>query len=518
MLLSLMGNGSAYDLSYQQAETFVRSALDAMSAHIAILDEDGVILEVNRAWRQFAEENGFRDPSYGIGTNYLAVCEAAAVDDAQAVARGIRQVMGLATDEFYLEYPCHGPVERRWYVVRVSRFEWYGHVRLIVAHQNVTELKRVQIELAESKARIQAILDNVVDGIITTDREGVIETLNPAAARLFGYERAEELIGQGFAALLDERYAGGGRGYMANLTVTAGRQGHEIVGRRRDGTLFPLYIAMTRMKVDGRTMYTGIVQDLTERKRLQAELLDKERLNVALEKERELRLLKDRFISMMSHELRTPLASIQLAADMLLRYGDRTTEAEKRESLEAIQTQVRNLSELVSDVMTISKTDFMGETLNAETLDLETYLRDILEELSLNQQRTHRLVFSGLNRRIEARVDRKLLRRALVNLLNNAIKYSPEGGEVRLTLALAGSEAVIRVSDQGIGIPPEDLPRLFEPFHRAANVEGLPGTGLGLVIAKQAVEMHGGTISVESALGRGTTFTVRLPLAGRAAA
>ena len=518
MLLSVMGSSSAHDLSYQQAESFVRAALDAMSAHIAILDEDGVILEVNSAWRQFADENGLRDPSYGIGTNYLAVCEAAMVDDAQAVARGIRQVMGLAANEFCLEYPCHGPAERRWYIVRVSRFEWYGHVRLIVAHQNVTELKRVQIELAESKARIQAILDNVVDGIITTDREGVIETLNPAAARLFGYECPEALVGQGFAALLDERYAGGGRGYMANLTVTANRQGHEIVGRRRDGTLFPLYIAMTRMKIDGRTLYTGIVQDITERKRLQAELLDKERLNVALEKERELRLLKDRFISMMSHELRTPLAAIQLAADMLLKYGDRATEAEKRESLEAIAAQVRNLSELVSDVMTISKTDFMGETLNAETLDLETYLRDILEELSLNQQRTHRLVFSGLNRRVEARVDRKLLRRALVNLLNNAIKYSPAGGEVRLTLALAGGEAVIRVSDQGIGIPPEDLPRLFEPFHRAANVEGLPGTGLGLVIAKQAVEMHGGSISVESALGRGTTFTVRLPLAGRAAA
>jgi PAS domain S-box-containing protein len=518
VLLSLTGDSSVHDLSYQEAEGFVRSALNAMSAHIAILDEDGTILEVNSAWRQFARDNGFRDPSYGVGTNYLAVCEAATVEDAQSVARGIRQVMGLTTDEFYLEYPCHGPVERRWYVVRVTRFEWYGHVRLIVAHQNVTELKRVQIELAESTARIQAILDNVVDGIVTTNRDGVIDMLNPAAARIFGCEAPDELIGQGFAALLDERYAGGGKGYMANLTVTANRQGHEIVGRRRDGTLFPMYIAMTRMKVDGRTMYTGVVQDITERKRLQAELLDKERLNVALDKERELRLLKDRFISMMSHELRTPLASIQLAADMLRKYGDRASEAEKRESLDAIEAQVRNLSELVSDVMTISKTEFMGETLNAETLDLETYLRDILEELSFAHHRTHRLIFTGVNRRVEARVDRKLLRRALVNLLTNAVKYSPQGGEVRLTLALAGSEAVIRVSDQGIGIPPEDLPRMFEPFHRAANVEGLPGTGLGLVIARQGVEMHGGSIGVESVVGQGTTFTVRLPLPGQAPA
>jgi PAS domain S-box-containing protein len=518
VLLSLTGSSSVDQLSYQEAEGFVRSALNAMSAHIAILDEDGVILEVNSAWRQFADDNGFDDPTYGIGTNYLVICEAATVDDARSVARGIRQVIGLMTDEFYLEYPCHSPTERRWYVVRVTRFEWYGHVRLIVAHQNVTELKRVQVELAESRARIQAIVDNVVDGIVTTDRNGIITMLNPAAASIFGCDQPGGLIGQGFAALLDERYAGGGSSYMAALTVTASSQGHEIVGRRCDGTLFPMYIAMTRVKIDGRTMYTGIVQDITERKRLQAELLDKERLNVALEKERELRLLKDRFISMMSHELRTPLASIQLAADMLRKYGDRASEAEKRESLDTIEAQVRSLSELVSDVMTISKTEFMGETLNLETLDLETYLRDILEELTFVHYRRHNLIFSGVDRRVEASIDRKLLRRTLVNLLSNAIKYSPAGGEVRLELALAGREAVIRVSDQGIGIPPEDLPRLFEPFHRAANVEGLPGTGLGLVIAKQSVEMHGGSLSVESAIGQGTTFTVRLPLAGRALA
>lgn len=512
MLLSVTGGTDR--LAYQEAEGFVRAALNALSAHIAILDENGVILAVNDAWRQFADGGGFSGQAYGVGANYLAACETAATDDARAAARGIRQVLDQTASEFYLEYPCHSASERRWFVMRVTRFEWRGLARLIVAHQNVTELKRVQIELAESSARVQAIVNNVVDGIITTDHEGIIDMLNPAAAHIFGCDHPGDLIGQGFAALLDERSVGGDKDYMAALTVAADNQGREIVGRRCDGTLFPMYIAMTRLQTAGRTMYTGIVQDITERKRFQAELLDKERLNVALEKERELRLLKDRFISVMSHELRTPLTAIQLAADMLRKYGDRATEAEKRESLETIEAQVRNLSELVADVMSISKAEFMGERLNLETLDLETYLRDILESLSFAHHRTHRLVFTGVDRRVEARVDRKLLRRALDNLLNNAIKYSPAGGEVRLSLALDGDEAVIRISDQGIGIPPADLPRLFEPFHRAANVERLPGTGLGLVIAKQAVEMHGGSISVESAAGQGTVFIVRLPLAG----
>jgi signal transduction histidine kinase len=121
--------------------------------------------------------------------------------------------------------------------------------------------------------------------------------------------------------------------------------------------------------------------------------------------------------------------------------------------------------------------------------------------------------FSGVNRRVEARVDTKLLRRALTNLLTNAIKYSPEDKAIQVTLTLTDQcEAVIRVSDHGIGIPEEDIPRLFEPFHRAANVGKIHGTGLGLAIAKQAIELHGGRITVESAVGVGTTFTIYLPL------
>jgi signal transduction histidine kinase len=121
--------------------------------------------------------------------------------------------------------------------------------------------------------------------------------------------------------------------------------------------------------------------------------------------------------------------------------------------------------------------------------------------------------FSGTNRRVEASIDRKLLRRAVTNLLTNAIKYSPAGSPVDVELACADGQAVIRVSDRGIGIPEDDLRRLFEPFHRAANVGKIQGTGLGLAIARQAVELHSGTINVESQLGRGTTFILTLPAA-----
>ncbi|MBZ0293342.1 MAG: HAMP domain-containing histidine kinase, partial [Anaerolineae bacterium] len=192
------------------------------------------------------------------------------------------------------------------------------------------------------------------------------------------------------------------------------------------------------------------------------------------------------------------------------------TEAEKRESIENIEAQVHYLSELVSDVLTISKTEFMAQDLSMENYDLETYLRDILEELEWTHSETHTLVYEGPGHRVEACFDRRLLRYTINNLLTNALKYSPEGGEVRLSLTMQGKNAIVRVSDQGIGIPEEDLTRLFEPFHRAGNVDRYQGTGLGLAIAKQVADLHKGTITVESKVNQGTTFTVTLPILNNA--
>jgi PAS domain S-box-containing protein len=502
-------DGQIIDPIYREAERFILAALNAISAHVAILDETGQILEVNTAWRQFADVNGFDDTTYGIGMNYLAVCDRATDPEARVVASGIREVIADGQEEFYLEYPCHGPQERRWFVVRVTRFEWYGHTRVIVAHQNVTELKRVQLQLQESHARLEAVLNNVIDGIITVDRHGVILSANQAMTEIFGYTMAE-LVGMKASQLLAPPYHSDNP--ISGLTVRSPLIGHEIEGQRKDGAVFPMYIALTRMQLDNQVMYTGVVQDITARKQLEAERLEKERLAVALDKERELRGLKNRFISMMSHELKTPLASILLASDFLKHYGDRATLDKKAEALKTIESQVQYLSEIVDDVTTLSRTEFLDEELNLETYDLETYVRDIIEELQWVHQQTHQIAFSGSERRVEAQFDRKLLRRAVVNLLTNAIKYSPSGSIVYVDMAVEGDFASIRVRDQGIGIPPADLPRLFEAFHRAENVGKVPGTGLGLAIARQAVEMHGGTIGVESQVGVGTTFTITLPL------
>ncbi|MBI1279557.1 MAG: PAS domain S-box protein [Anaerolineaceae bacterium] len=373
-------------------------------------------------------------------------------------------------------------------------------------------MKNTQMELETSKQLLQAILDNLVDGILTFDEKGEIQSVNRAGAYIFGYA-ADDMIGQNIGTLIPSlayQNTNGNGSLKAQLERLKGL-GDELEGQRKDGSAFPIYVATNEVKLDHHTLYTATIQDFTERKFMESQVLDKERLNIELDKERELRDVKNRFISMMSHDLKTPLAAIRLANSMLRNYGDRSSAEEKQETYDTIDQQVEHLTEMINDVMTISRQDFTGAELDRQIIDLETYCRDIIEELQLAYRMKRRLNFSGTDRRIEALIDVKVMRRALMNLLTNAIKYSPEGKPVNMELTYADCQAILKVKDQGIGIPADDLPRLFDPFSRASNVGNIQGTGLGLAIAKQAVELHGGTISVESKLGKGTTFTITLP-------
>ncbi|MCC6896148.1 MAG: PAS domain S-box protein [Anaerolineae bacterium] len=384
---------------------------------------------------------------------------------------------------------------------------------MALLHQNVTDMNDTQEELEASKRLLEAILDNLVDGILTFDSDGEIQSLNRAASYIFGYS-AEAIIGRNVRELIPSLPNQSDHAEFDAFLKHFNGLGDELDGQRRDGSIFPMYFSISEVSHDQQKLYIAVVQDFTERKFMETQVREKETLNLELEKERELRDVKNRFISMMSHDLKTPLAAIRLANSMLRNYGDRSSEQEKQESYDAIDQQVEHLSELINDVMTISRQDFTGAELDRQIIDLETYCRDIIEELQLAYRMTRTIRFKGTRRRIEVFIDIKLMRRALTNLLTNAIKYSPESKPVTMELSYANCEAIIKVRDQGIGIPETDLPRLFEPFNRASNVGSIQGTGLGLAIAKQAVDLHGGKISVESVVGKGTTFTIMLPAEG----
>ncbi|HET7201507.1 MAG TPA: ATP-binding protein [Burkholderiales bacterium] len=251
---------------------------------------------------------------------------------------------------------------------------------------------------------------------------------------------------------------------------------------------------------------TGVNVDIDDRKRAEAELL------VAMQREKELSELKSKFVSTASHEFRTPLATMLSSAELLEHYSDNLSPGEKRNLLQTIQGGAKRMSEMIDDVLTLGRAESGVLKLNLGPTNLRELCGRVVSEFRIAQGRHHVIVLDDRFDRLEAIMDERLLRHILNNLLSNAVKYSPPGSEVTFSLERRDEKAAIEIQDRGIGIPPEDQPRMFESFQRASNVENRPGTGLGLAIVKKAVELHGGEITLTSAPGSGTRFTVVLPL------
>jgi signal transduction histidine kinase len=235
-------------------------------------------------------------------------------------------------------------------------------------------------------------------------------------------------------------------------------------------------------------------------------------LQQALAKEKELNELKSRFVSMASHEFRTPLATILLLTETLSAYRHKLTDEQIRQRLGKIQEQVGHLKEIMDDVLELARMQARRTEFKPDWLDLDAFCRLIIEEFQSGPSLTHPLLYTGAETLPPVSVDKRLLRQILSNLISNAMKYSPAEKAVTVSLTQFGETLRVQVRDEGIGIPEADLKHLFQPFHRAANVGTIAGTGLGLVITKEAVELHKGAITVESQIGVGTTFTVSLPI------
>jgi signal transduction histidine kinase len=251
---------------------------------------------------------------------------------------------------------------------------------------------------------------------------------------------------------------------------------------------------------------TGVNVDIDDRKRAEAELLS------AMQREKELSEMKSKFVSTASHEFRTPLATMLSSAELLEHYSDSLGPGERRNLLHTIQNSAKRMSEMIDDVLTLGRAESGVLRLNLGPTNLRELCGRVVSEFRIAQGKHHVITLDDRFDRLEALMDERLLRHILNNLLSNAVKYSPQGSEVTLSLERREEKAAIEIQDRGIGIPAEDQPRMFESFQRASNVENRPGTGLGLAIVKKAVELHGGEISLMSAAGSGTRFTVLLPL------
>jgi signal transduction histidine kinase len=245
---------------------------------------------------------------------------------------------------------------------------------------------------------------------------------------------------------------------------------------------------------------------MSERKQAEAELLK------SLAREKELGQLKSNFVSMVSHEFRTPLGVIMSSAEILENYLEQLEPAERREQLQSIQKNTRRMADLMEEVLVLGMVEAGKLDFKPAAMDFAAFCRRLVEELltvTSNKCAVQVSTSADVN---HAFADERLLQHVFINLLSNAVKYSPAGSTVHFEIERDGDLAVCRIRDQGMGIPETDLERLFSAFFRGRNASLVPGTGLGLTIVKRCVELHRGKIKVESAVGRGTTVTVRLPL------
>lgn len=281
----------------------------------------------------------------------------------------------------------------------------------------------------------------------------------------------------------------------------------DILNYRKDGSEFwsDLSIVPVADETGWFTHWVSIQRDITDRKQAEQEIYN------ALEREKELRELKSRFVSMVSHEFRTPLATILASSDLLKSFEHKLSHEKRQERLNKIQTEVQTMTRLLDDILLIGKADAGRIDFNPAYLDLKLFCQDILDETRLLMSDRHTLAFTCQGKDFEVEADEKLLRHILTNLLSNAIKYSPRGGEINIRLQCEPMTIYFQVQDSGIGIPESDQARLFEPFHRASNVSNISGTGLGLSIIKYATELHGGCIRITSQEGVGSTFTISIP-------
>jgi PAS domain S-box-containing protein len=369
------------------------------------------------------------------------------------------------------------------------------------------ERRRVEDALQQERDCGLQVMNNMGQGLIVEDANRVVLFMNPVMAEMLGYETAELL----------------GRSTDAFISASTKEEMPGIVAKRQQGITSLVEVSLVRK--DGHEFYASItgvpimkdgalervilvISDITERK--QAE----EEMQRALAKEKELGELKSRFVTATSHEFRTPLTSIMTSAELLEHYSQRYSDEKKQEILQRIQTSVKYMSNLLDDILIIGRADAGKLQNNPVPLDLVAESREALDEVKFELTPRHHVEFAVHGVPEIGQVDAVSFKRILVNLLSNAIKYSPEGGLIGLDMTFRPEGQVeIRVSDQGIGILPEDREHLFEVFHRGGNVGILAGTGLGLSIVKHSVELQNGMIEVNSAPGCGTTFTVTLPLA-----
>ncbi len=509
---------------------FAQTTIDALSYQVAVLDESGEIIAVNKTWSEFAEANGGQPEVCGVGVNYLSICDNAKGEwrtEAPIVAEGIRDVVSGKRDHFTLEYPCHSKTKLRWFTIRVTRFPDDGPAHVVVAHENITARKRAEMELVlantglesrvlERTERLEqakqdaqkalALVDATADGVFIFDQDTFQFTyVNQGAIEQVGYSR-DELHSM---TVLDVKQAFDWESFRDLISPmidrTSERINFETFHRHKDGHDVPVEINLQYVApTDSGGQFVAVVRDITERKASQALLL------AAKEEAERANRAKSEFLSRMSHELRTPLNAVLGFAQLLeMQSNDPNT----LQSAESIIKGGKHLLSLVNEVLDLAKIEVGKLSVTLDSVDLSQVVDSCIEmvQQAADERGITFLLDQASLEGVQVKADSQRLVQVITNLLSNAVKYNCHEGRIEVRCIVHDKTSCrVEISDTGAGIDFENLKRLFVPFERLGDNQA-EGTGLGLVVSKGLMELMGGSLVLVSTSESGSTFAIDIP-------
>lgn len=379
-------------------------------------------------------------------------------------------------------------------------------------NEEIQERKEAELRLRDREERLHSILDTAADGIITMSSNGIVLTFNPAAERIFGYT-SDEVIGRNINILMPSPYHEEHDSYLKNYMDTGIKKvlgiGREVKGKRKEGIVFPLDLAVSEMNVGGDKTFTGIVRDVTDRKAAE------DALENARNEAEQANIVKSEFLASMSHEIRTPMNAILGMADLL---WETELDHEQKDYISTFRRAGSSLLSLINDILDVSKIEAGQMVLENIPFELHEVVEKTCEIMAIRAQEkglelTHQIK-NNLPPTLLGDADR--LSQILINLLGNAIKFT-EKGEVGVTVSLNEDgiqnfgfvELIFDVNDTGIGISKENIQKVFNKFSQedASTTRKYGGTGLGLTISKRLCELMDGRIWLESTKGTGSTIS-----------
>lgn len=388
-----------------------------------------------------------------------------------------------------------------------------------------------------------SLFDHASIGIIIANKSGEILMANNFVQKQFGYDTGE-MMGLRVEQLIPSRYRERHVKHRENYERDPHNRpmglGMELSGVRKDGTEFPVEVSLGHYKLNGEDFAMAFVNDITQRKetedaikqlnkhleqqvkegsqslaymvdKLSEQIQETEKkdleLQKALDKERELNELKSRFVSMASHEFRTPLSGILSSAYLLTQYKTTEQQPQRDKHIQRIISSVTNLTEILNDFLSVGKIDEGLVKVNYSNFDVKEQSVEITHEIHHLLKKGQNILYKHHGDVIIA-LDQSMIRHIVINLLTNAIKFSPEDSPIEMFTEKTNKHFRLSVKDHGIGIPVEDQKDLFKRFFRSQNATNIQGTGLGLHIVHRYVDLMCGTVECKSEVGKGTEFII----------